>query len=243
VTVGRSTLVFDALGVVARDPARGVVIASSDGDVARVALCESPVPEAASTVEELRDLGVDVGLASGDGAASPAVAGLFRNAEARFGLAPGDKLARVAEARSKVGRAAVAMIGDGINDAPALAAADLGFAVAGATDLARLSADVVILGGGLRSVPWLLRRARRTRRIVRQNLFWTAAYNAAAVGLAVAGALDPITASLAMLGSSLLVVLNSRRLADDGEPREAAVSSVAPSSTAVGAWEPSEARL
>jgi Cu2+-exporting ATPase len=100
-----------------------------------------------------------------------------------------------------------------LNDAPALAAAAVGIAVGAATDLARTSADVVVIGEDLRAVPWLLAHARRVRRVIRQNLCWAFGYNATAVALAVAGRLDPIVASLAMLASSLGVVANARRIA------------------------------
>jgi cation transport ATPase len=106
-----------------------------------------------------------------------------------------------------------------------LAAADVGIAVASATDLARLSADVVVLGADLELVPWLLAHARRVRRVARQSLVWAFAYNAVGVALAAAGALDPIVASLAMIGSSVAVVANGRRVARavaPGGPRPAA---------------------
>jgi Cu+-exporting ATPase len=108
------------------------------------------------------------------------------------------------------------MVGDCVNVDAAVAAADVGIGVASATDLARLSADVVVLGGDLALVPWLFAHARRVRRVARQSLAWAFAYNAVGVALAAAGALDPIVASLAMIASSVAVVANGRRLAHAG---------------------------
>jgi len=106
----------------------------------------------------------------------------------------------------------VLMAGDGINDAPVLARADVSMSFASAAPISRARADVVMMGGQLRAVPQLLAHARRTRRIVRQNLGWAAAYNAVCVPLALVGWMPPWLAGLGMAASSLGVVLNSARL-------------------------------
>ena len=169
---------------------------------------------AADAIAELRALDVPVSVLSGDRALSAIAPAIVPADVVELGLAPEDKVARLRALRAARRHAddALLMVGDGINDAPALAAADLGIAVAGATDLARLTADVVVLGGGLAAVPWLVEHARRVRRVARQNLAWAFGYNAAAVVLAATGALTPLVAALAMLTSSLAVVANARRL-------------------------------
>jgi P-type E1-E2 ATPase len=173
---------------------------------------EVPRPEAATALEELRRAGARIGLVSGDTQAAAVVPALFTAGEAALGLLPEDKVAYIRRARLPQAGGAVAMVGDGVNDAPALAAADLGIAVGSATDLARMTADVAIVGDDLRRVPWLVVYARRVRTVIRQNLFWAFAYNAGAVFAAAAGVLNPLIASLAMLGSSIVVVANARRL-------------------------------
>ncbi|MEW6268255.1 MAG: HAD-IC family P-type ATPase, partial [Thermodesulfobacteriota bacterium] len=189
------------------------LVRSGDRVLAALRFAERLRDGARAAVRELRALGVRASVLSGDRSVSALVPTLVDPSEVACGLLPEDKVARIRALRGELRRGeSMLMVGDGINDAPALAAADVGIAVADATDLARLTADVVVLGGDPAAVAWLVRHARAVRRVARQNLAWAFAYNGAAVALAVAGALTPLVAALAMLASSFAVLANARRL-------------------------------
>jgi Cu+-exporting ATPase len=130
---------------------------------------------------------------------------------ARGGCLPAGKVEALRALRAEA-LGPVAFVGDGLNDAPALAAADLGIAVGSGTDLAREAADVSLLGDDLGRLPGLFRAARRTRRAARWNLFWAFAYNVVGVAIAVLSRLPPVFAALAMVASSLFVIGGSARL-------------------------------
>jgi P-type E1-E2 ATPase len=123
---------------------------------------------------------------------------------------PGEKARRIKDWQSRGEQ--VGMAGDGVNDAPALAQADISIAMAGGTDVAGETADVLLMNPDLTLIPWLIDRSKRTRRIIQENLGWAFAYNLLAVPLAAVGWISPGIAALAMATSSLLVVGNSLRL-------------------------------
>jgi Cu2+-exporting ATPase len=215
VTIGSARLVRERLGRAIDDDARAngprVFVLVDDVPLAVLRFAEAPRTEARSALASLRRLGLRVLLATGDASAPAVVPSLVAAADARVGLLPADKLSALGAIRRHYG--AVAMVGDGVNDAPALAGADLGIAVGSATDLARTTADVAILSDDLERIPWLVAHARRVGRVARQNLAWAFGYNAIAVVLAAAGQLGPLVAAAAMIASSLAVVANARRLA------------------------------
>ncbi len=184
-----------------------VLVARERCIVGSLMLTEAVVPDGNRALASLRAAAVETGVLTGDVRAA-VLQGLFCEEELHCGLAADEKAAFVRHARS---RGAVAMVGDGFNDAAALASADVGIAVGSSVDLARTTADVVVTSG-ISEIPWLLEHARRVTAVARQNLVWAFAYNAIAVGIAAMGRLDPVVAALAMLASSGAVVANARRL-------------------------------
>jgi heavy metal translocating P-type ATPase len=172
-------------------------------------------PEAAAAVAELRDLGLDLAILSGDASVRAGSLGARLGVPVRGGLLPEGKVRALEEARAAHGL--VGMVGDGINDAPALAASGVGIALGCGADVSRDAASVCLIGDDLRLLPWAIRLASRTVRTIRGNLFWALVYNVAGVGFACTGRLNPILAALVMVLSSAFVVTNSLRLSTDHE--------------------------
>ena len=176
-----------------------------------LALGDAVLPEAQSAVHALRQRGLTTVLLTGDGAEVAHRIGDKLGVDAcEAGLSPEEKRTALGRWRERRGR--VAMVGDGLNDGPVLAAADVGIAVGSATDLARETAAIVLPECGLRLLPWVVGLSWAVRGTIMTNLLWAFAYNSIGLALAVFGRLQPVIAALLMAGSSLLVVLNSLRL-------------------------------
>ncbi len=195
------------------------VIVSRDGiQVGAIALADTLRPTATAAVEQLVALGLRCVLVSGDRpAAVESVASALGVSEVVAGALPAEKVAIVRRLQRE-GRT-VAVVGDGINDGPALAAADLGLAVGSGTDVAINAADLIIVRDDLAVVAGAVTLARRTLKTIRGNLFWAFGYNIVAIPLAAAGLLNPLIAGAAMAFSSAFVVGNSARIR---QPRPAA---------------------
>jgi Cu2+-exporting ATPase len=188
-----------------------VSLADASGWMASFELAEEVRPETASVVRRLNELGLRLKVLSGDGqAAVTQVAQAVGISDAQGSCSPQHKLKALKALQAQGHK--VAMVGDGLNDGPVLAGADVSFALGQAVPLAQSKSDFVLMSGQLDVLVTTLQRSRQTMRIVRQNLWWSAIYNAACVPLAVVGWLPAWAAGLGMALSSLGVVLNALRL-------------------------------
>ena len=189
-----------------------VALGSEQGLIALFELADTLRPDAAPFVARLHRDGIQTEILSGDAPAA------VRNVAQSTGIdrasalmSPQDKQARVLQWQSEPG-ALVAMVGDGVNDAPVIAQAHVSIAMGGGTDLARNQADVVLLADNFKALAAGMALARKTMQVVRQNLWWSFTYNFTSVPLAMLGLITPWMAGLGMAASSLLVVLNALRL-------------------------------
>jgi Cu+-exporting ATPase len=226
VTVGREEMLRERLVILpklirealvtSREDGHTAVIVTWDGQAKAVlALADQPKPTSAEAIASLKLMGLAPILLTGDNPTTArAIAesvGIDTDEHHLYaGVMPEDKVAVVRDLQER--GYAVAMVGDGVNDAAALTQADVGIAMGGGTDVAMQASDLTIVNGDLRSVPDAIRLSRATLRTIRTNVFWAFAYNVAAIPLAASGRLNPMWAGLAMASSSVFVVTNSLRL-------------------------------
>lgn len=194
------------------DPAASSICFAHDGQTAVITIAQQLRPDAVAVMQTLRARGFDLQILSGDrNAAVAPIAEAVGIAQWRGGLKPADKIAAIEELKSQGRR--VLMVGDGLNDAPSLAAAHVSLSPISAADVTQAQADAVFLGERLQPVADAIIITRRARRLMTENLWLAVVYNIIAVPVAIVGLVTPLIAALAMSGSSLLVTLNALRAA------------------------------
>ena len=188
-----------------KDAGQVVVYAGWGGRVVGlIGLGETVRDEASHTINELKSRGFEMGVLTGDDLVAGKRWQKILDIPVRAALSPNEKMTHLA--------GGAAMVGDGINDGPALAAAKVGIAMRNGTDVAGAAADVILLRDDLRALPWLVDLSRAAMQRVRENLGWAFIYNVIGIGLAMAGLMQPVLAALAMVMSSIFVTANAMRM-------------------------------
>lgn len=196
---------------------RPVACIGWDGKIRGVFSFEETIrPNATAVLSALKRSGLDIAVLTGDRAQRGRELANALGVQVLAEQLPAEKVRRLERIRRDIGP--VVMVGDGLNDAPALAAADVGIALGCGADLTRSTASICLLGNDLAAIPWLVHLARRTVSTIKTNLFWAFAYNVVGIAFAMTGRLSPIFAAAAMVASSLLITANSLRLINVREP-------------------------
>ena len=200
------------------DAAHATVWVGWEGEVRGIfSLADSLRDESKQVIAALQGLGLQLVVLTGDNAERAAEMERFTGVETLGNLLPDDKVVALSRLPG-----VVAMVGDGINDALALAKADVGIAMDCGADVSRDTADICLLGSSLVNLPWAIELSRHVRKTIRYNLAWAVVYNLVGIGFAISGNLNPIIAAIAMVGSSVLVLTNSLRLATSVNGADAA---------------------